>query len=247
MQINTRKAVHEFLKAFTRQSLKTFDLEVLKRAYPFHRLFFDDLGLVAFKQERSMVTRMGQSLYPELARLIASEKYSEVVLEKVIEGELNVAALGKIDQVVRELRSGQRKPNHAMEMDEIYRATSGRKTRKVRVIADVFIGDFVKGPFFIELKTPKPNLDICAESKSKILTFKALWQDRNPQACLAFYYNPFVTRAAYAHNFTKQIMDMQAEVLIGEEFWDEIGGNGTFSELLAIIEIVGDEIRKEIR
>lgn len=247
MQRSTRKAVHDFLKNFTKKSLKTFDIDLLKRAYPFHRLFFDDIGLVAFKQERSMVTRMGQSLYPQLARMIASEKYSEVVLEKTIEGELNVAMLGKIDQIVRELRTRQRIPNHTKEMTEIYGAASGTKTRKVRVIADVFIGDFVKGPFFIELKTPQPNLDICAESKSKILTFKALWQNRDPQACLAFYYNPFVNRADYAHSPTKQIMDMQAEVLLGEEFWDEIGGGGTYSELLEIIENVGDEIRKEIK
>jgi hypothetical protein len=168
-------------------------------------------------------------------------------LEKTIEGELNVAMLGKIDQIVRELRSRQRTPNHVQEMNEIYSAASGTKSRKVRVIADVFIGDFFKGPFFIELKTPQPNLDICAESKSKILTFKALWQHHNLQACLAFYYNPFVTRADYAHSPTRQIMDMQAEVLMGEEFWDEIGGSGTFAELLEIIEDVGNEIRKEIK
>jgi hypothetical protein len=247
MQSVTRKAIHDFLKNFTKKSLKTFDVDLLKRAYPFHRLFFDDLGLVAFKQERSMVTRMGQSLYPQLARMIAAEKYAEVALEKTIEGELNVAMLGKIDQIVRELRSRQRTPNHVQEMNEIYSAASGTKSRKVRVIADVFIGDFFKGPFFIELKTPQPNLDICAESKSKILTFKALWQHHNPQACLAFYYNPFVTRADYAHSPTKQIMDMQAEVLMGEEFWDEIGGSGTFAELLEIIEDVGNEIRREIK
>ena len=247
MQYATKKAVHDYLKTFTQKSLKKFDIETLKRAYPFHRLFFDDIGLVAFKQERSMVTRMGQSLYPELARLIALEKYSDVVLEKAIEGNLNVGVIGKIDQIVRELRSRQRTPNHAGEMNEIYHAAFGTESRRVRIIADVFISDFWKGPLFIELKTPQPNLDICAESKSKILTFKALWQNQDPQACLAFYYNPFVTRNAYSHNFTKQIMDLQVEVLMGEEFWDEIGGHGTFAEILEIIEQVGNEIQKEIK
>lgn len=58
---------------------------------------------------------------------------------------------------------------------------------------------------------------------------------------LALYYNPFVYREAYAHGFTKRIMDMEAEVLIGEEFWDKIGGPGTYEELLAIV----DEIKKD--
>ena len=33
-------------------------------------------------------------------------------------------------------------------------------------------------------------------------------------------------------------MDMDKEVLIGEEMWDKLGGSGTFDELLDIIEEV---------
>ncbi|MBI3537427.1 MAG: TdeIII family type II restriction endonuclease [Chloroflexi bacterium] len=245
MQSTTRKALHDLLKSFTEKSLRNYDVEKLKRAYPFHRLFFDEIGLVAFKQERSMVTKMGRDLYPELTRLIAMEKYSAVVLEKVIEGKLNAPMVSKIDQIVRELRERQRRPNHIQEMNEIFNAKFGTDERIVRVIADVYIGDFKTGPLFIELKTPQPNLDICAQSKSKILTFKTLLGNQNPNAYLAFYYNPFVTRAEYSHSFTKQIMDMNEEVLMGEEFWDMIGGKGTFAQLLEIIENVGDEIRKE--
>lgn len=244
MQSSTRQAVHHLLKTFTQRSLKNFDIEILKRAYPFHRLFFDELGLVAFKQERSMVTQMGK-LYPELARLIALEDYTDVVLEKAIAGNLDAGMETAINRIVRDLRERRRRPNHAKEMSEILNASSGAAELPVRVIADVYIGDFESGPLFLELKTPQPNLDICAESKSKILTFKALLRNQNPSAYLAFYYNPFLTRAKYSHSFTKQIMDMQAEVLLGEEVWDLIGGKGTFAELLGIIEQVGNEIREE--
>jgi hypothetical protein len=182
MQRDTRKAVHELLKTFAQRSLKNYDIESLKRAYPFHRLFFDELGLIAAKQERSLVTKMGQTLYPGLARLIASEKYADVVLEKVIEGDLNAAMVSKIDEIVRDLRARQRRPNHAQEMAQVLSSASGTAKRHVRVIADVFISDFGGGPFFAELKTPQPNLDICAESKSKILTFKALLREQNPNS-----------------------------------------------------------------
>jgi len=37
-------------------------------------------------------------------------------------------------------------------------------------------------------------------------------------------------------------MDLDKEVLIGEEMWDKLGGSGTYEELLDIIE----EIRKKI-
>ncbi|HEX3035266.1 MAG TPA: TdeIII family type II restriction endonuclease, partial [Thermodesulfobacteriota bacterium] len=106
------------------------------------------------------------------------------------------------------------------------------------VTAAISIGDFPGGPFFAEIKSPLPNLDVAAESKKEILMFIALHRDKNPQAYLAFAYNPFITREAYNHSFTRQIMDMQAEVLIGEEFWNKIGDTGTYNELLNIIEEV---------
>ena len=34
-------------------------------------------------------------------------------------------------------------------------------------------------------------------------------------------------------------------MLMAEEFWDYIGGRGTFDSLLSIIEDVNDQIRKE--
>ncbi len=244
MQDATRQTIYQLLKSFAQTSLKNHDVETLKRAYPFHRLFFDDPGLIAFKQERSVVTRMGLSLYPELARLIALENYSEVVREKIIEGSLKDTTVNTIDRIVRDLRARQRLPNHTQEIREIRKAPASATKAPVRVITDLYIGDFRGGPFFAEIKTPVPNLDICAETKSKILTFEALLHRQNAKGHLAFAYNPFITRDAYAHHFTKQIMDMEAEVLMADEFWDTIGGQGTFAELLSIVDSVGSEIRE---
>ena len=246
MNEHTRQTVHHLLKTFAQTSLQDYDIEKLKRAYPFHRLFFDDAGLVAFKRERSIVTKMGLRLYPEIARLIALENYSDVTLEKVIQGELDEAAVNTIDRIVRDLRAAKRRPDHELEMLEIRDAATSSVNVPVRVIADLYIGDFQGGPLFAEIKTPVPNLDICAESKSKILTFESLFHERHARGFLAFAYNPYVTRADYAHSFTKKIMDLEAEVLMGEEFWDVIGGNGTFPQLLTLIDSVGHEIQEEI-
>jgi hypothetical protein len=38
-------------------------------------------------------------------------------------------------------------------------------------------------------------------------------------------------------------MDIEREVLIGEEMWNKIGGKGTFAELLKILEEVKEELR----
>ena len=211
-----------------------YSIEELQKAYPFHSLFFRDDAIVAFKRQRSIVTSLGRTLYPKLARLIAEERYKDVHLDYTLKGIMDGAVADAIDRVVTELRVAQRKPNHNQEVAEILRAKGGEH-RELVVTADLYIGDFSEGPFFSELKSPLPNLDVAAESKKKILTFIALHQGKDPQAYLAFAYNPFITREAYGHGFTARIMDMEAEVLMGEEFWNKIGGKGTYSQLLKLI------------
>ena len=243
MQPQTRQSIYELLRAYARKSFKKIDPEVVKRGYPFHRLFFDDAGIVAFKRKRSVVSGLG-SIYPRLAKLIADETYKDVVLEKVIEVTLDENKVNVINQIVRDLRTRLRKPNHAQEIGEIETAVGGVQV-PIRIIADFYVGDFKGGPLFVEIKTSKPNLDICAESKSKILTFDSI-DSSNNQGFLAFAYNPYLTREQYKHFPVKQIMDLPAEVLMGEEFWNMIGDEQTFDELLRIIEQIGDEMRSEI-
>jgi len=213
-----------------------YSADELEMMYPFASLVFGESALLAL-HKREAINRSLRRLYPRLAQIIAQERYSDVHLERLFVGDIDVSAANTIDRIVTDLRSKLRKPNHAQEVAEIVKARRGRP-RQVLVRADLFIGDFAGGPFFAEIKTPVPNLDIAAESKQKILTFIALHHDQNPQAFLAFPYNPFLTRQDYKHRFTAQIMDLEAEVLMGEEFWDRIGGTGTYAELLDVMEEV---------
>jgi hypothetical protein len=235
MKEETRSQAANLLEQFVNRMTKVeYNLDELHKAYPFHSLFFRDDAIVAFKRQRSIMTMMGQSLYPKLARIVATERYSDVHLEHEFRGMIDGAAADAIDRIVTQLRVRQRKPDHAAEVAEVLAARGGA-AREAVVTADLFIGDFSNGAFFAELKAPMPNLDIAAQSKHKMLTFIALHRDQNPQAYLAFPYNPFLTRAAYKHSFTRQIMDIEAEVLMGEEFWDKIGGPGTYAEILDVI------------
>jgi hypothetical protein len=103
----------------------------------------------------------------------------------------------------------------------------------------LYVGDFEGGPLFVELKSPLPNLDVAAESKRKMLYFLAMMNRQSVSGAKAFLgltYNPYLTRANYSHSFTKQIMDMENEVLMGQELWDYLGGPGTYRQLLDIID-----------
>jgi hypothetical protein len=244
MKPETISKIKEEIIQFSKKALPHYSIEELKRAFPFHSIFFTDEGLRAFKVQRTLVTRMGIKLYPRIAFLVAQDKYSKVFLNHDIEGEADTGMISKADRILDELRThlSLRKPDAEKEWDEIIKSASGEK-RRHKIRADLFIEDYKPGPLFMEIKSPRPNLDVCTESKKKMLYFKIINSNLNVEAYLAFPYNPFIKKEDYTHTFTLQIMDIKKEVLIGEEMWDKIGGKGTFEELLQIL----DETKKYLR
>ena len=233
-----------------RPKMTRWSATALRQGYPFHRLLFTDQALLASRLERSVVTTMGSKLFPALAKAVAEDNYNDVHTEYDFQGTLNDAACNMVEQIVTELRearrgrTGAREPNHQHEMEEILGSPGGGPSERT-VTADLFVGDFTGGPLFIELKTPLPNLDVAAESKRKILYYLAIQARREIRASAyhGLTYNPYGSRAAYKHGFTKRIMDMQGQVLIGSELWDYLGGPGTFTEVIGLI----DEISKDFQ
>jgi hypothetical protein len=242
MKQETIAKIKDEIIQFSKKILPQFSIEELKRAFPFHSIFFTEEGLRAFKVQRTLVTRMGMQLYPKIAFLIAQDKYSHVFLDHDIVGEADTGMITKADRILDELRTGMRKPDAIKEWNEIINSATGEK-RKHKIRADLYIEDFRPGPLFMEIKSPRPNLDVCTESKKKMLYFKIIKYNSKAEAYLAFPYNPFIKRELYSHSFTLRIMDIEREVLIGEEMWDKIGGKGTFDELLKILEEVKEELK----
>lgn len=219
-------------------------LERIKKEKPFHAVIFSAEAILYAKQERSVVTKMGISLFPELAKIVASDRYKDVHLDHDFRLEIDEGSLSKVDAVINELRAPgrSRRPNHKEEIREILAAANGKMTTAV-VRADLYIGDYPTGPLFLEIKSPMPNLDICAESKKKFLLFETSMRNKGGRAYFGFAYNPYLTRAAYGWTITKAIMDMDAEVLMGSEMWDKLGGDGTYEVLLSVLSEAGKEVK----
>lgn len=247
MQQKTRARILEEVVKFAKSKLPLdVDIERLRRAFPFHVPFFTDEGLRAFKNQRSIVTSLGQKLIPRIAEIVALDRYEDVHREHLIAGNADAGMVTKIRQIVSELRAGQRKPDAQKEWDEILESASGNLIQQ-QVIADLYVGDFQDGPLFVEIKTPRPNLDICAETKLKMLMFRTIMYvqgQHGARAYMGLWYNPDIDREKYSHHFTRQVMDMNHEVLLGEELWDTIGGPGTYNELLEIMDEAGRILRR---
>ena len=252
MKPETREKIKSFIIQFAKDKLGPsleMDVETLRKAYPFHSLFFGDEGIRAFKVQRSLVTSMGKTLIPKLAKLIGEDKYSFVKRNYKISGYIDIGMEEKIGSIMQDLYSGKRKPNSDCEWSEIL---SGKKneTREIIVVADLYIGDHDDGPLFIEIKSPLPNKDVCYKSKHKMLLYKAIMYLKginNAQAYLGLWYNPYLTEERYSrkHPYTELIMDIRKEVLLGQGFWDKIGGPGTYNELLELLWEIRDMMKKE--
>ena len=253
MKQSTRDKVWQVLYDFAVSQLPKRDrwtLEDIKLAYPFHKLMFSEEAILSARVERSIVTTMGDQLYPALAKIIAEDKYTEVFTEYAIEGTVNDAASNMVEQIVTELRTPrrqrtfEREPDHESELTDILNSRGGGQISRA-VTADLYIRDFANGPLFVELKTPLPNLDVASESKRKMLAYLLIMNRQGVNGAKAFLgltYNPYITRERYTWSFTKQIMDMERQVLIGDELWDMLGGPDTYVELLHIIDDVYDSL-----
>lgn len=267
MEQNVRQRLKDLLREFVKKTVaerskKAYSIDALKREYPFQSLFFRDEALVAFKHQRTIVTKLGQQLYPQLVLALAETRFRYVRREYQMPITLDRAVWNAIDEIVGHLRAAAKEKvsekiptDHEWAKLSVLKVAPTGQTETRTIVLDIFIADFMPAPLYLELKTPKPNLDICAESKRKILAFEAYMgtegepvfvdnfvvhrPNKKARGYLAF---PYGLRETYRHNFTQRIMDMNAEVLIGAELWDLIGGVGTFDELLTII----DEVRSEV-
>ena len=91
----------------------------------------------------------------------------------------------------------------------------------------------------------KPNIDVFTKSKAKLLEWVA--RRRNPvKVFLAFPYNPYHPQPY--EWFTEQgVLEKGKEFLIGKEYWDFLGGEDTFEQLLGLFDLVGKKFRERIR
>ncbi len=149
--------------------------------------------------------------------------------------EMESAKINMVNKIVDDLRANRSKPDHLQELKSIFQSRSN-ELQQARTIVDLYIGDHEDGALFLEIKSPMPNLDVCDESKRKMLTYIAVMHEekKKAQAWFGLTYNPYGEGKPYKWSFTKKIMDMDKQVLIGKDLWDKIGGPGTFKEIVKV-------------
>lgn len=213
---------------------------------PFHEALLSEEVIKASSFERSFSTSFGQGPVEQISKLLANDNGSYAERQKETQVNVYKGAEDQIERILSDLRSSIRNPNWRRELQEVQAVDRGDTIVK-RIISDLYIRKDDK-QIFISIKTVKPNLDQTEIAKRDMLLLKAY----NPeyQVYFGLYYNPGGPLASdYNWNVPKRIFDMINDpcVLIGKEYWDLVGGEGAYEELLAVFAEVGKESLQEFR
>ena len=209
------------------------------------RLIQDSEKVAAYSFIHSIATTLGMSIYEGVSKIIAEESTDECFTKYDVGGVISREQKSVIDDIVRKLRNGEKKVNSAQEIKLVLKASAkDGKVQKEGRIADFYMRRGGKEHYF-EIKTVKPNMDVFTKSKTKLLEWVA--RRRSPiKVFLVFPYNPYHPQPY--ERFTEQgVLDRGKEFLIGEEYWDFLGGDKTFIQLLALFDNVGKKFKERIK
>jgi hypothetical protein len=201
--------------------------------------------------ERRFVTPFG-SVWERLAQVAAEQGLGRAEMGYLITGSVAKERLRRISEVLNSLEHSEigrprQKPDWEREL--AYVLAGDGDPIPVPVMCDLFAENLSTGDTYtFELKAPLPNSDQTKVSKEKILKLYAMTPCPVTGAYFALPYNPYGTRDKYNWPFPARWFDMQHDpvVLIGGEFWDKLGGPGTYLAFIEAVNELGPAYRDRI-
>lgn len=201
--------------------------------------------------ERRFVTPFG-SIWEKLTVSAATACHGLCEKGHTVSGTIGEVSLRRIQETLNRLEhpvNGVRvRPDWDREL--AYIRDGGGSPVPVSVVCDIFIPSARTGEnYAFELKGPLPNSDQTKVSKEKIFKLMAMNEHPVKGAYYALPYNPYgKSKTDYAWTFPARWFDMKRDdcVLIGEEYWDMIGGEGTYQFFIREINKLGVGYRERI-
>lgn len=240
---NQRNKITDLLSQKIDSKLKRYARE--STSMPFLvKLMQDKEKVAAYSFIHSLATTLGMSIYEEISKIIAEDNSEECFTKYDIGGIISKSQKSVIDNILRELRNKERECNIENEIEEVLRASpeNGKVQKEGRISDFYMFRDGIEQYF--EIKTVKPNIDVFAKSKSKLLEWVAR-RRKNIKVFLAFPYNPYYPNRY--ERFTLQgLLKPGEDLLIGKDYWDYLGGNNIYEEILELFDDIGKMFKQQI-
>lgn len=217
---------------------------------PFHTRLLGKDRMALFSFIHSLNTTFGTTVFEPVAEALAKPHFKNAKTHTKSGKLISEAALFEIQKIMNNLETTTTSPNKIAEIESIRKVCQTGQTRKVKpTLVDLLLETSENELFLFDLKTAKPNAGGFKEYKRTLLEWVAAVLFLNPNAkvntLIAIPYNPYEPKP-YERWTIMGMLDMKYELKVAEEFWDFIGGQGAYKELLDCFERVGIELRDEI-
>jgi len=242
------KKVENTIRESLRNKFLSYKPETSNMPFHYRLLGKDRMALYSFIQ--SLNTTFGTSIFEPVAETLASLRFPVAHKQFVVGDTISEHAQLEIQHIMNELTTGVKNPNKIEEIERIRKVANSGKINKLKTVkVDLFVQDKDGCVHLFDLKTAKPNISNFKDFKRTLLEWIAIYLLKNPKANINSYiaipYNPYEPKP-YERWTLKGMLDLDRELKVGEEFWDFLGGQGAYNELLYCFERVGIELRPEI-
>lgn len=246
---NQAQQITKLLLQKLREKLSNYDPETQNMPFHVRLLGKDRLAIFSFVQ--SINTSLGTSIFEQIGAIIATPKFKKVEHQYSGLGQdASEQSLTEIQHILNNLSTTSAKPDKVKELAAVLNASLTPPFVKIKPPkVDLYLESFDGSEYYFDIKTAKPNIGDFKQYKRNLLEWVALrgYKGRPNQifTMIAIPYNPYEPQP-YQRWTLQGLFDYQLEVKVGEEFWDFLGGHGTYNELLQIFEDVGLVLRPEI-
>ena len=217
---------------------------------PFHHHLLGKDRMALFSFIHGLNTTFGISIFEPVAEKLAKLKHKDATRQYGLNQKISEDAQRKITDIMSKLSIAEEEVSKSREVAEIRKvAQKGELVNLKSSKVDLFVEKRDGSIYMFDIKTPKPNAEGFKGHKQKLLEWCAIYFVDNPDAeiatCIAMPYNPYHPKP-YERWTLKGMLDLEEELMVGEEFWDFLGGEGAYEDLLGCFERVGIEMRDEI-
>ena len=241
-------AVEAVIREAIRSKLDAYNPEPAAMPFQVRLLGKDRMALFSFVQ--SLNTTFGTSIYEPVAKVVADSSFDKVVLKANPPRQMSRSTRHKIDEIVSGLEAGNVSPNRD-EHDNDLRSVLSANSEKVDVNLTKIDVLLQRGDtrYLVDIKTAKPNVGGFRNYKRTLLEWMGAYLESCPTLeiypMIAIPYNPYDPKP-YRRWTIRGMIDIDSELKVAEEFWDFLGGDGAYDQILDCFERVGIELRDEI-
>jgi type II restriction enzyme len=241
-----KQQIQQVITSSLRKKFQNYKPESSSMPFHFRLLGKDRMALFSFIQ--SLNTTFGTSIFEPVAVALAKTKFAKVESQYIVGDTIFSDCQQKITEIINNLTFTP-KPDKIKELEILQKYLSGSTNKLKPAKVDLFVETKTGEQYLFDLKTAKPNKGDFQKFKQTLLEWAGIAYTQNSHSkihtLIAIPYNPYEPQP-YQRWTMAGMLDLECELKVAEEFWDFLGGQGAYTELLDCFEKAGIALRPEI-